>query len=291
MQVGFIGLGEMGGGMIRNLLRAGHAVRAWDREPEPLRAAAAAGATPVASAADAMAGEALVSMLAHDEAIRAVILDGGTLQGAPKGLVHVNCSTVSVAFAEEMAERHAASGVGYVAAPVFGRPDAAASAQLNFVVAGFPEAVAVVEPLLSAMGQKIWPVGPDPFQANLVKIGGNLMIASAIEAMAEATALGQAHGLDRGAMLDIYLAALFPSPVYRNYAGLITARRYEPAGFKMALGLKDVRLALEAGDGAKVPLPLASLLRDALLSATATGDGEKDWAALADVALKRSGQL
>lgn len=291
MKVGFIGLGAMGGGMVRNLLRAGHAVTAWDREPEPLRAAEEAGATAVARAADAMAGEVVVSMLAHDKAIRAVILDGGALEAAPEGAVHVNCSTVSVAFAKEMAARHAATGVDYVAAPVFGRPDAAAAAQLNFVVAGPPRAVATVEPLLSAMGQKVWLIGADPFQANLVKVGGNLMIAAAIEAMAEATALGQAHGLERGAMLDVYLTALFPSPVYRNYANLITSRRYEPAGFKMALGLKDVRLALEAGDGANVPLPLASLLRDALLTATATGDGDKDWAALADVALKRSGQL
>ena len=255
-----------------------------------MQALAAEGATPVARAAEAAQGDVVFSMLAHDDAIRGVILDDGWLEAVPKTLVHVNCSTISVAFAQEMTERHRAAGVAYVGAPVFGRPDAAASAQLHMIVAGPAAAVSTIEPLLAAMAQKTWPVGAEPFQANLVKIGGNLMIASAIEAMAEATSLGQAYGLERGAMLDIYLNTLFPSPVYRGYAALITAGRYEPAGFKLTLGLKDVKLALEAGDAAQVPLPFGSVLRDALLTAAATGDGDKDWAALAHVALKRSGQ-
>lgn len=290
MKVGFIGIGAMGAGMARNLLRAGHALTVWNREREPVEALAAEGATPAADAAGAAQGEVVFSMLAHDDAIRSVLLDGGWLAAAGKPLVHVNCSTISVAFAREMTERHAGVGIDYVAAPVFGRPDAAASGQLNLVVAGADAALATIDPLLAAIGKKTWPVGSEPFQANLVKIGGNLMIASAIEAMAEATSLGTAHGLDRGTMLDIYLEALFPSPVYRGYAALIRERRYEPAGFKLKLGLKDIRLALEAGHDANVPLPFASVLRDAFLTAAATGDGEKDWAALADVALKRSGQ-
>ncbi len=290
MDVGFIGLGAMGTGMARNLLGAGHALKVWDRDREPLEALAAAGATAVADPAAAAQGGVVFSMLAHDDAIRSVMLDGDWLAAAAKPLVHVNCSTISVAFAREMTARHAAAGVDYVAAPVFGRPDAAASGQLHMVVAGPAGALSTIEPLLAAVGQKTWPVGSEPFQANLVKIGGNLMIASAIEAMAEATSLGTAHGLDRGTMLDVYLGALFPSPVYRGYAALIRERRYEPAGFKLKLGLKDVRLALEAGHDANVPLPFGSVLRDALITAAATGDGEKDWAAFADVALKRSGQ-
>lgn len=290
MRIGFIGLGLMGSGMARNLVRAGHALSVWDRETEPMQALAADGATPVATAVEAAQGDVVFSMLAHDEAIRGVVLDSGWLEAVPRTLVHVNCSTISVAFAQEMTERHRSAGIAYVGAPVFGRPDAAAAAQLHMIVAGPAAALSTIEPLLAAMAQKTWPVGTEPFQANLVKIGGNLMIASAIEAMAEATSLGQAYGLERGAMLDVYLNTLFPSPVYRGYAALITAGRYEPAGFKLKLGLKDVKLALEAGDAAHVPLPFASVLRDALLTATAAGDGDKDWAALADVALKRSGQ-
>lgn len=291
MKIGFIGLGLMGSGMARNLLRAGYALNVWDREENATQALAADGAMAVASAAEAAQSDVVFSMLPHDEAIRGVILDSGFLEAVPKTLIHVNCSTVSVAFAQEMTERHRAAGLAYVGAPVFGRPDAAASGQLHMIVAGPPAALSKIDPLLSAIGQKIWPVGPEPFQANLVKIGGNLMIASAIEAMAEATSLGQAYGLERSAMLEIYLNALFPSPVYRGYAALITAGRYEPPGFKLKLGLKDVRLALEAGDAAHVPLPFGSVLRDALLTAAATGDGDKDWAALANVALKRSGQV
>jgi 3-hydroxyisobutyrate dehydrogenase-like beta-hydroxyacid dehydrogenase len=291
MKIGFIGLGLMGGAMARNLLLAGHALTVWDREEAAMRTLAADGATAAASASEAAQGDVVFSMLPHDEAIRGVVLDSGWLEVVPKTLVHVNCSTISVAFAQEMTERHRAAGIAYVGAPVFGRPDAAASAQLHLIVAGPEAALSKVQPLFAAIGQKTWPVGSEPFWANLVKIGGNLMIASAIEAMAEATSLGQAYGLERGAMLDIYLNTLFPSPVYRGYGALITAGRYEPPGFKLKLGLKDVKLALEAGDAARVPLPFGSVLRDALLTAAATGDGEKDWAALANVALKRSGQV
>lgn len=290
MEVGFIGIGAMGAGMARNLLRAGHSVTVWDRDREPVEALISDGAASAAEATGAAQGEVVFSMLAHDDAIRCVLLDGDWLAAAVKPLVHVNCSTISVAFAKELTERHAAVGIDYVAAPVFGRPDAASSGQLDMVAAGTEGSLSKIDPLLAAIGRKTWVVGSEPFQANLVKIGGNLMIASAIEAMAEATSLGTAHGLDRGTMLDVYLGALFPSPVYRGYGALIRERRYEPAGFKLKLGLKDIRLALEAGHDANVPLPFGSVLRDALITAAATGDSEKDWAALADVALKRSGQ-
>jgi 3-hydroxyisobutyrate dehydrogenase-like beta-hydroxyacid dehydrogenase len=290
MKVGFLGLGSMGLAMARNLLKAGHEVLAWNRSPEPAEALAREGATRVATPAAALGAEATVTMLANDDAVRSVFLDGDALDAMPSTAVHVNCATISVALAAELAEAHHARGIAYVAAPVFGRPDVAAAAKLNIVVAGPQPAVAAVQPILDAMGQKCWPVGEEPERANVVKIAGNLMIAAAIESMAEATALGAAHGLEPQAMLDIYTNTLFACRAYQSYAGQIADRRFEPAGFKLSLGLKDVRLALAAGDAAHVPLPFGSALRDAMLEAVAAGDADKDWSALADTARRRSGR-
>ncbi|MCW6506861.1 NAD(P)-dependent oxidoreductase [Lichenifustis flavocetrariae] len=289
MKVGFIGLGAMGIAMARNLLRAGHEVTVWNRSPEPAQSLAGEGAKVASSPVEVVAAEAVVTMLANDAAVKSVFLDGGALDQMSKTTIHVNCATISVALAQDLTERHRARGLAYVAAPVFGRPDVAAARQLNIVVAGPAQAIETIRPLLDAMGQKTWPVGEEPFQANVVKIGGNLMIASAIEAMAEVASLGVAHGLDPAAMLNIYTSTLFACRAYQSYSGGIAARRYEPAGFKLELGLKDVRLALAAGDATNVSLPFGSALRDAMMSAVAAGDGHKDWSALGDVALRRSG--
>lgn len=289
MKIAFLGLGAMGQGMARRLLSAGHELQVWNRSPEPAEALASAGAQELGAAVDAAEADVIVTMLADDAAVRSVVLDSGLLERATGGLVHVACSTISVALAKELTERHRERGVGYVAAPVFGRPNVAAAGGLNIVVAGPPGAVATVQPLLDAMGQKTWPVGEEPLRANVIKIAGNMMIASAIEAMAEATALGKAHGIETATMLDIYTSTLFASPVYKGYGAAIAERRYEPAGFKLKLGLKDIRLALQAGDAANVALPFGSALRDALLESVAAGDGEKDWSALADTALRRGG--
>ena len=288
MNIGFIGLGAMGSAMARRLIAAGHNVTLWNRSPEPAQALAGSGARTVGTAMEAMRGEVVLSMLANDEAVRAVFLEGDTLGRLSSSLIHVNLATISVALAKELTAAHAARGIGYLATPVFGRPDVAASGQLNIVAGGNPAVLARVQPLLDTIGQKTWPVGTEPFQANLVKISGNLMIAAAIEAMAEATALGRAHGIDANAMLDIYTNTLFACRAYQSYAPGIAAQRFEPAGFKLRLGLKDVRLALEAGDAANVPLPFGSALRDAFLDAMAAGDGDKDWSAISAGSLRRA---
>lgn len=291
MKVGFIGLGAMGAGMARNLMKAGHELTAWNRSPEPAEHLAREGARRAGTPVEAVAGaDTVVTMLANDEAVRSVFLADGALEAFRSTTVHVNCATISIALAAELTELHHERGLAYVAAPVFGRPDVAAAGNLNIVVAGPAPAVAAVQPLLDAMGAKVWPVGEEPERANAVKIGGNLMIAAAIEAMAEVTALGAGYGLEAGTMLDIYTNTLFACRAYQSYAPSIVERRYEPAGFKLSLGLKDVRLALAAGDAAHVPLPFGSALRDAMLEAVASGDGDKDWSALAETARRRSGQ-
>jgi len=289
MEVGFIGLGHMGQAIAANLLRAGHRLCVWNRSEGPVRALSALGARIATEPSAAARTEVLMTMLADDAATRAVLLEGGVLEHAPRGLILVNLATISVALVKELAHRAQERGVEYVAAPVFGRPEAAQAAKLNVVVAGASAALARIAPLLAAIGERTWPIGGPPERANVVKLAGNFMIASALETMGEAAALAQAHGVGAGEFLNVLTNTLFAAPVYKNYGRSIAEQHYQPAGFRLTLGLKDVRLALAAGEAAHVPLPFASVLRDHFLEAIAAGKGDDDWAALAEVAARHAG--
>jgi 3-hydroxyisobutyrate dehydrogenase-like beta-hydroxyacid dehydrogenase len=289
MRIGFIGLGNMGAGMAANLIKGGHTLTVWNRSAEAGKPLAELGATVAAKAADTANGaEVLHSMLANDAAVREVILDGGVLDALPKGAVHVNHATISVALARELIDAHEKRGLGYVAAPVFGRPEVAAAGNLNVVASGKPGAIATVQPLLELIGQKVWPMGDDPIRATIVKIGGNFMIGAAIETMAEATTLTRAHGVSAKDFLDVMSNSLFAAPIYKIYGGMIAERKYEPAAFKMSLGFKDIGLARAAAEAERVPMPFASVLHDALLESMAAGDGDLDWSGMARVAAARA---
>ncbi len=289
MDIGFIGLGKMGTAIAGHLLGGGHRVRVWNRSPAAVQELVARGAESAAAPADAARAEFLMTMLANDEAVRAVILDQGVLAAARSDLIHLNLTTVSVALAKEFAQLHRQRNVGYVAAPVFGRPDVAAQGKLNVVVAGEAATLARAHGALAAIGQKVWPVGERAETANAVKLAGNFMLASAIEAMGEAVALTRAHGIEAGAFLEILTSTLFASPAYQGYGAMIAAQRYRPAGFEVTLALKDIRLALAAGEAANVPMPFASILRDNLLESIATGGAQDDWGSLARLAARRAG--
>jgi 3-hydroxyisobutyrate dehydrogenase-like beta-hydroxyacid dehydrogenase len=288
MKVGFIGLGAMGSAMASNLIKAGHEVTVWNRSPGPTEPLASLGAKVVKTADRAAQGEVLFSMLANDQAVRSVFVDGRLLDGMDQGTVHVNHATISVALARDMAQEHAQRGLDYVAAPVFGRPDVAAAGKLNILVAGKPHVIERVRPLLEVMGSRIWPLGEEPERANVVKIAGNFMIGAAIESMAEASALTRAHGVSAADFLDVMTNSLFATPAYQGYARLIAESRYTPAGFALPLGYKDIGLALAAADATRVPLPLAGVLRDSLLEALSTGDEDVDWSIMAQVAARRA---
>jgi 3-hydroxyisobutyrate dehydrogenase-like beta-hydroxyacid dehydrogenase len=291
MDIGFIGLGNMGKAIAVNLLKGGHKLHVWNRSPESATELAKAGALIAVDAKAAFRGDVVFSMLADDAALRGLLINSGVLAGAPKGLLHINMATISVALAEELTELHAKNGLGYLAAPVFGRPDAAVAAKLNIVAAGPAALLDKAQPLFDLIGQKTWRMGDLPYRANAAKLAGNFMIGAAIEAMAEAASLAGGYGVPAADLLDLLTNTLFASPVYKGYGAMIAADRYQPAAFKLSLGLKDIRLALAAGDQANVPMPLASLLRDNLLEAIAAGDGDKDFAALAQVAQRHAGQI
>jgi len=290
MDIGFIGLGHMGRAIVANLVKAGHTVRVWNRSPGPVQEAAHAGATAVDSPAAAFAGDAVFSMLADDDAVREAIVASGALAQARKGLVHVNMATVSVALAHELAHAHQAQGVAYLAAPVLGRPDVAAAGKLNILVGGDAKTLDHVQPLLDAIGQKTWHLGDVPSRANAVKLAVNFMLGAAVEATAEAAALAGAHGLEPDAFIKLITGTVFPGPVYEGYGRRIASASYTPAAFAARLAHKDLRLALAAAGTAKVPMPLASVVHDALLETVAVGDGESDLAVLGNTALRRAGK-
>jgi 3-hydroxyisobutyrate dehydrogenase-like beta-hydroxyacid dehydrogenase len=206
------------------------------------------------------------------------------------GATHINMATVSVACARELERRHRNKGVRYVAAPVLGRVNVAEAGQLNILTAGDAGALRDVQPLFDILGQKTWFFGERPEQANAVKLAVNTMIASAIGTMGEGIALSQGYGVSKAAFIDLITSTIFAAPVYRGYGAAIALDRYEPAGFKLALGLKDVRLTMEAAEVVHVPLPIASVLRDNHLDSLAHGEGQLDWGALWRVSTRRAAQ-
>jgi 3-hydroxyisobutyrate dehydrogenase-like beta-hydroxyacid dehydrogenase len=285
MKVGFIGLGRMGAGMAANLVKAGHEVTVYNRTPAKAEALVAQGAKAAASVAGACQGDAVITMLANDEALESVVRgEQGLVDSLPSGALHVSASTISVALSEKLTAAHAKAGQRFVAAPVFGRPEAAAAGQLFVIAAGERTAVDAVAPLFEAIGQKTFVVSEAPKAANLVKLSGNFLIASVIESLGEAMALVGKGGIDQHQYLEILTSTLFNVPVYKNYGALIVNKAFEPAGFTAPLGLKDIRLTLSAAEDLRVPLPFASVLRDRFLTLLAHGGDRLDWSAIGKLA-------
>jgi 3-hydroxyisobutyrate dehydrogenase-like beta-hydroxyacid dehydrogenase len=281
MRVGLIGLGHMGSGMAANLLKAGHDVTVHNRSLAKVEALIALGAKGAASVAEACRGDAVITMLANDEAVESVVLGrDGIIASLPAGALHVSSSTISIALSHRLSDEHAKAGQRFIAAPVFGRPDVAAAGQLYVIAAGEPAALETAAPLLDAIGRKTFVVSDTPKAANLVKLSGNFLIASMIEALGEALALVAKGGVDQQRYLEILTSTLFDAPVYRTYGGLIAGGRFEPAGFAAPLGHKDIRLALAAAEDLRVPMPLASLLHVRFLTLLAHGGDNLDWSAI-----------
>ena len=290
MRVGFIGLGHMGAAMAANLIKAGHEVTVYNRTPDKTAPLVALGGRAARDLADACRGEAVITMLADDHAVEGVMFgDGGLLASLAQGALHISCSTISVELSRRLAQAHGEASQRYAAAPVFGRPEAAAAAKLFVVAAGAPDAVESARPLLDAVGQRTFVMSPQPEAANLIKLSGNFLIAAVIESLGEAMALVGKAGIDQHAYLDLLTSTLFTAPVYRTYGALIADRRFEPAGFAAPLGQKDIRLGLAAAEELRVPMPLASLLRDRFLTLLAHGGDKLDWSAIGGLAAQDAG--
>jgi 3-hydroxyisobutyrate dehydrogenase-like beta-hydroxyacid dehydrogenase len=201
----------------------------------------------------------------------------------------LSASTISVQLSRRLTAAHREKRQQYLAAPVFGRPEAAAAAKLFVVVGGPQSQIERCQPLFDAIGQKTFVAGEEPAMANVVKLAGNFLITTIIEGLAESFALARKSKVDPGQMLEILTGSLFPAPIYKNYGAMVAHEKFEPVGFKLRLGAKDNRLVLSAAEEAGVPMPIASLVRDQFLSAMAQGMSEDDWAAVARVVYKNAG--
>ncbi len=286
-RVGFIGLGHMGAAMARRLVNAGYEVTVWSRSSRHVGDLVADGAIRAESPAGPIATGHLFSMLANEDVVREV-LPPALLRLAPPGFVHVNHATISAAAAEEFAAQAAADGYRYVAAPVIGRPDAAAAGALVILAAGPADAVAASMPMLEVMGRRVWPYGPAAPAANLAKISVNYLIVHALQALAESITLLERNGLDTGQFIQVISDSFFPGPVYGGYGNAIARGNYTPPGFTTVLGLKDLMLAIQAAAAANVHLPTAAVLRE-IFEATVSQVGEDlDWAAIAEISRRRS---
>ena len=291
MKTGFIGLGQMGSAMAANLVKAGHDVTVFNRSPAKRRALLELGAHEATRVADACRGDVVITMLADDTAVADVTLgDDGIVGNLPRGAIHISMSTISVALSNKLAQAHAEIGQRFVAAPVFGRPDAAAAAKLFIIAAGDPTAVEACKPLFEALGQKTVPISTEPGAANLVKLSGNFLLAAAIEALGETIALVGKAGIDRRSYVDLLTSTIFPAPAYKTYGALIADGKYQPAAFAAPLGYKDIRLALAAAETLRVPMPLGSLLHDRFLRLLAQGGERLDWAAIGGLAAQDAGE-
>jgi len=291
MKVGFVGLGNMGAAIARNLIQAGHDLTVYNRTRSRAEAFAALGGkiaeTPAAAATGA---EALITMLADDAAVEGVVFSpGNAIEALPAGAVHMSMSTIGVGLSRRLADCHRERRQHFLAVPVFGRPEAAAAAKLFVVAAGPAEQIERCRALFDAIGQRTFLAGEEAPAANVIKLAGNFLITTVIESLSEASAFVRKLGVDPHDFLDILTNSLFPVPVYRNYGSMIAADRFEPAGFKLPLGLKDNRLLLAAAEEAAVPMPMASLVRDRFVAALAQGWGEADWAAIARISSQEAG--
>jgi len=289
MDIGFVGLGNMGSAIARNLIAAGHKVTVWNRSPDKAAAVVAAGAILADDPAGAARGDLVLTMLADDTAVEAVVFGAGGILSAKTSILHVSLSTISITLAERLTAAHAEAGGSYVSAPVFGRPEAAAAAKLFVASAGPPEALATCAPVFAAISQRAFDLGPVPASANVVKLSGNFMILAAIEAMAEAMAFGEKNGVPRAKLLEVLTGTLFDAPLYRNYGAMLAEERFKPAGFAAPLGLKDMGLVAAAAAKARVPMPVLGVVRDHLLSAIAVDGEDVDWSGIGAAVFRNAG--
>ena len=289
MKIGFLGLGQMGRGMAGRLLDAGHVLRVHNRTAtvaEPLRAR---GARVAASPLELLDCEIVISMLADDAAVEAMCVESSLVEHMPASGLHLNMASVRLGMARRLAQLHRAGGSAYVAAPVFGRPAAAAQGQLDIVAAGAAAALERCGPLFASLGKRTFIVGDEPHKATVVKIARNYMLAAAVQSMGEALALVRKSGVDPVAFYELVTTTSFSGPSHRNYGKLMVERKFEQAAFTLKLGLKDIELALAAGGETRVPLPLAGVMREEHLGAINRGLGDKDWAVMADYIAERAG--
>jgi 3-hydroxyisobutyrate dehydrogenase-like beta-hydroxyacid dehydrogenase len=288
MKIGFIGLGQMGRGMAVRLLDQDHELTVWNRTRSSCEVLHGLGAKVAIHPEHIVDAEVVISMLADDAAVEAVWIASGLVGAMAAGAIHLNMASVSLRMGQRLSALHRERGSTYVSAPVFGRPQAAASGQLDIIAAGPPDAIARCAPLFEVLGKRWFDLGAEAAHANIVKIARNLMLGTIIESLGEAFALVQKTGVDPARFLDIITSTSMSAPAYTNYGRLMIDKPSD-ATFTLKLGMKDIELALQAGGDTGVPLLMAALIREQHLAAIAHGYGDKDWAALGNYIAETAG--
>jgi 3-hydroxyisobutyrate dehydrogenase-like beta-hydroxyacid dehydrogenase len=288
MKIGFIGLGQMGRGMAARLMQCGHELIVWNRTRAAAEKLELEGASVAPHAEGALDADVVITMLADDAAMEAVWMTSSLLQKMGAETIHVNMGSVSLKMAQRLSALHRVCGTAYVSAPVFGRPQAAASGQLDIIAAGPRDAIAHCIPLFEAMGKQWFDLGDEPAQATIVKIARNFLLGTIIESLGEAFALVGKSGVDAARFLEILTDTSLNAPAYRNYGRLIIEKSANPT-FTLKLGMKDIDLALQAGGQTGVPMPMAALIREQHVAAINLGYGDDDWAALGNYIARTAG--
>jgi 3-hydroxyisobutyrate dehydrogenase-like beta-hydroxyacid dehydrogenase len=291
MKITFIGLGNMGSPMAKNLIAAGHSLTLYNRTRQKAEEVAGRSARVANSPREAVKdAEILITMLADDAAVEQVLFgENGALQFLPKGSIHVSMSTISVEFSKRLMQSHATAGQTYVAAPVFGRPEAAEKAKLSVVAAGPSQAIEKCEPIFEKLGERFFKVSEDAWKANLIKLCGNFMLASMLEALGETLAVAQKAQLDPATYVELLNSALFKSPVYENYGKRAASGVFTPAGFALRHGLKDVSFFVKAAVELDVPVEIAQKIQGHFREGVTRGLADQDWTAVSKVIAQDAG--
>jgi 3-hydroxyisobutyrate dehydrogenase-like beta-hydroxyacid dehydrogenase len=295
-KIGFIGIGHMGTAIAANLAAAGHRINAYVRRPDRMEELVPLGLNPTTEMVSLFDSDVVISMLPDDAAVHDVVFGRqdlgvpGLASGLKRGAIHLCMSTISTAMASQVAAEHERRGQGYVAAPVFGNPEAAKARQLFIVAAGATSHVERCQPLFDVLGQKTFAIGTEPWQANLIKLLGNMMTATTLEVLGEVVAVALKRGLDPKSFIDIMTSTMFGGRAHKLYGDKIVARSYAP-GFVLPLVLKDTRLALAEAEAAGVPMPSVSVVRDRLITGIARGYADLDWTALGLIAAQEAGLI
>ncbi len=280
--IGFVGLGNMGSQMAQLLLKAGYALRVYNRTRSKAEPLAAQGAQIVDEPSAAVEpGGIVITMLANDAAVEEVTCGKhGFLDHLGDGGIHLSMSTIGPATAACLAALHSQRHSTYLGAPVLGRPEAAAAGKLWIMLAGSAGAKERAQPVVRALGQAVYDFGERPEAANVVKLSMNFLVEAMMEALSEAFSFAEKQGVSRADLNSMIGQTTFACPAYQGYGRTIAERRFTPAGFRVALGLKDIQLVLQAAADHQTPMPVADLVHDRLLTAMAKGREQMDWSAL-----------
>jgi 3-hydroxyisobutyrate dehydrogenase-like beta-hydroxyacid dehydrogenase len=280
-KIAFLGLGNLGAPIAESLIGSGFDVTVWNRTLSKAQPLAKLGAKIVENAIDAITPGALVFSVLADDAVLKEVFSPELVKKIGKNGVHISMSTISPDTSRQLSKIHDEYEAIYVAAPIFARPEAVRAGIGNICFSGNADAKERIKPVLQTFVKGIFDFGDDPGAANVIKLAGNFMIAASLEMMSEAFTMAEKNGISRQSIYEMLTQTLFAAPIFQNYGRIVAQHGYETVAFGLPLGLKDVNLTLQTASKVNVPMPMADLVRNRLISAIGKDRAHLDWSALA----------